>query len=648
MQELLNTGVSFTLEYNEKENAMLGQIKGYSAAVRENIETRSYGCLLWAKSGISGGESLEAYLDEQKRTRAELVKNFRVTSSGMAIALNRTDDPYTNITALKRFLYDLAGFLSKNAYVNCCCECGAESGLGIYSTGKGIAQVCSSCGEKYSLIMKVDSPAPKTVAAPAQTETLSLDNYVQELRQHSEQAEPQQVAEKPMNDDISMLLSEIKHEQPTDEPVEEEMFLKEKTEEDTAALSELMFDENDVQEEEEKPAESKNISIDSLLFTEFTEQKPIEDKPREYDCTPLSERLDNEMGALLAGNVQEKRPEPPKSKIFEEAEREFAEEQVELHKNEPEKFDINDLLLNESGEIELKEIEPVVDDGTVVTEVHDDSNYGEDIDVEELVSQVNAPTATTGHPQLSAEETPLEKDGSVPLVNPTANREERMVSPANGPDAVTPLESKFAQPITAENAQTGEKTFAPGFADSTNMIDRDAPVNFGASAAPYDPSSNYSSYVRANGAAFKSNSNAATGIIGALVGGMLGAAVWIALGTWLNIISGWFGIILTAAVFGGYHLLGREMDKKGIIISAVATIIFMIISVLGMAVADVQQVFAEYDVEMSIADALEMVGYLSELSPDVKSELIENFIFSSLITLISVISTSVKLWKTAD
>lgn len=646
MQELLNTGVSFALEYNEKENAMLGQIKGYSAAVRENPETRSYGCLLWAKSGISGGESLEAYLDEQKRTRSELVKNYRVTPNGTAIALNRTDDPYTNITALKRFLYDLADFLAKNGYVNCCCECGAESGLGIYHAGKAIAQVCSSCGEKYSLIMKVNSPAPKAAVASTTTETVSLDNYAEELRQRSEQAVIQQKSEKTENDDISALLSEIKPEKPIAEPIAEEMLKNEKA--DEAALSELMFDENEVQKEEEKPAEPKNVSIDSLLFTEVAEQKSTEDIPREYDCTPLSERLDNEMGALLAGAVQEKKSEPPRSKIFEEAEREFAEEQAKIHKNEPEKIDINDLLLNESGEIELKEIEPEVDDGTVVTEVHDDSNDGEDIDVEELVSQVNAPTVTTGHPQLSAEETPLEKDGSVPLVNPTANREERMVSPANGPDAVTPLESKFAQPITAENTQTGEKSFAPGFADSTNMIDRDAPVNFGASAAPYDPNSNYSSYVRANGAVFKSNSNAVTGIIGALVGGMLGAAVWIALGAWLNIISGWFGIILTAAVFGGYHLLGREMDKKGIIVSAVITFVFMIVSVLGMAVVDVQHFFAEYDVEMSITEALEMVGYLSELSPDVKSELIENFIFSSLITLVSVFSTSVKLWKTAD
>lgn len=642
MRELLNTGVSFALEYNEKENAMLGQIKGYSAAVRENIETRSYGCLVWAKSGIAGGESLEAYLDEQKRTRAELVKNYRVTPNGTAIALNRTDDPYTNITALKRFLYDLAEFLAKNGYVNCCCECGAESGLGIYHAGKAIAQTCSSCGEKYSLIMKVNSPAPKAAAASFPTETVSLDNYAEELRQRSEQAEinKRETAE---NDDMGALLSEIKPEQ----PIAEQMPQKEKSEIDEAALSELMFDENEVQVEEEKTAEPKNVSIDSLLFTENAEQKPTEEKPREYDCIPLSERLDTEMGALLAGNVQEKKPEPPKSKIFEEAEREFAEEQAKLHKNEPEKFDINDLLLNENGEIELQEIKPEVDDGTVVTEVHDDSNDGEDIDIEELVSEVNKPTVTTGHPQLSAEETPLEKDGSVPLMNPNTNREERMVSPVNGPDAVTPLEAKYAAPIAAE--KTGASgAAAPGFADSTNMIDRDEPVHYGSSPAPYDPNSNYSSCVRANGAAFKSSSNAATGIIGAIVGGVIGAAVWIAIGALLNIISGWFGIILTATVYGGYRLLGREMDKKGIIISAVITLLFTIVSVLGMAAIDVQQFFAEYDIELSIIEALKMVGYLSDLSPEVKAELVENFVFSSLITLISVISTSVKLWKEAD
>lgn len=646
MQELLNTGVSFTLEYNEKENAMLGQVKGYSAAVRENPETRSYGCLIWVRSGISGGETLEAYLDEQKRMRADFVKNYRVTPNGTAIALNRTDDPYTNITSLKRFLYELADFLAKNGYVNCCCECGGESGLGIYNAGKAIAQACSSCGEKYTLIMKVNSPEPKPAAASLLTEAVSLDNYAQELRQRSEQAEIQQDDEKPVNDDISALLSEIKTEQPSNEPAVEQMLINEKNDDNEAALSELMFDANDVQKEDEAPAEPKNVSIDSLLFTETAEQKPIEEEQREYDCTPLSERLDNEMGALLAGSVQEKKPEPPKSKLFEEAEREFAEEQAKLHKNEPEKFDINDLLVNENGEIELQEIKPEIDDGTVVTEVRDDSNDGEDIDVEELISRVEEPTVTTGHPQLTAEETPLEKDGSVPLMNPNTNREERMVSPVNGPDAVTPLETGFAAPIAAENDKPS--SFAPGFADSTNMIDRDAPENYGGSSAPYDPNNNYSSYVRPYGAALPDGSNAVTGIVGALVGGMLGAAVWIALGTLLNIISGWFGIILTATVFGGYQLLGKKMDKKGIVISAVVTILFMIIAVLGVSVIDVQQVFAEYDVEMSITEALEMLGYLSELYPDLKSELAENFIFSALITLVSVISTSVKLWKTAD
>lgn len=647
MQELLNTGVSFTLEYNEKENAMIGQVKGYSAAVRENLETRSYGCLMWVKSGTMGGESLEAYLDEQKRTRSEFVKNYRITPNGTAIALNRTDDPFTNITSLKRFLYDLADFLAKNGYVNCCCECGTENGLGIYSAGKAIAQTCSSCGEKYSLIVKVNSPEtkPQTVTIP--TETVSLDNYAEELRQRSEQE-----AEKPTNDEISTLLSEIKPEQPINEPAAEQMPQKEKTETDEVALSELMFDENDVQNvqaEAEQPAEPRNVSIDSLLFTEETEQKPIiEENPREYDCAPLSERLDNEMGALLAGSVTEKKPEPPRSEIFEAAEREFAEEQAKLHKNEPEKFDINDLLLNENGEIELQEIKPEADNGTVVTEVHDDSNDGENVDIEELVSQVNAPTVTTGHPQLSAEETPLEKDGSVPLMNPNTNREERMVSPVDSPDAVTPLEMKYAAPLATENTKTGEAAFAPGFADSTNMIDRDTPVNYGGSSAPYDPNSNYSSYVRANGATFKGGSNAVTGIIGALVGGILGATVWIGIAVWLNIISGWFGIILTAAVFGGYRLLGREMDKKGIIISAVIAILFMIISVLGTTIVDIQQVFATYDVELSITEAMNMVGYFMENSPEVKAEFIENFIFSALITLVSVMSTSVKLWKNAD
>ena len=51
MKELLNTGVSLSLEYCPEIDGLIGRIKNYSVAVRENNETGSYGVLLWVKEG---------------------------------------------------------------------------------------------------------------------------------------------------------------------------------------------------------------------------------------------------------------------------------------------------------------------------------------------------------------------------------------------------------------------------------------------------------------------------------------------------------------------------------------------------------------------------------------------------------------------
>lgn len=666
MQELLNTGVNFTLEYDEKENAMIGQVKGYSAAVRENISTGSYGCLLWVKQGVSVAEKAEDHLEALKQ-QPEYLKNYRVTARGIAIALNRSSDSYKNITGLKKFLYDFADFLSKNGYINCCCECGAEHDLGIYQTGQVIAQECSGCGEKYTLIMKVSAPVQKKSAFTAAVsdepaEEFSLDNYAEELRRKAELAEKSapdvnlhEIEEKEdkyaaPEEDISSLLTEIAPAGPQSNDLSADIGGSDKKKNDSAKeeelFSELMFDANEKPAEEEKPAPQKNVSIDSLLFTEQPAPSAEPEKPREdYDCTPLSERGDMGFEALLAGSAEVKKPEPPKSEIFEAAEREFAAEQAKLQKNEPEKFDINDLLLNENGEIELQEVKPEVDDGTVVTEIRDDSNDGENIDVEEIESQVNAPTVTTGHPQLSAEETPLEADGSVPLINPNANREEKMVSPADGPDAVTPLAVNYARPMSSEEEKT--KPLPPGFADSSNMIDRDEPVHYGA-PAPYDPNSNYSTYVRPfDGGDTKSS--VIMGIIGALTCGMLGVAIWVLIAEGLNIISWWGGIALAATTFAGYYFAGRALDKKGIVISAVITVVMMLVGVAAMTAIDVKDMFAEtFGTDISLFDALHWITYIMSIEPTAKRALVENLLFSFIVTMIADIGVANFLWKKAD
>ena len=45
MKELLETGVAVDLGYSGKCDALVGKVKDLSVVIKENNETKSYGCL---------------------------------------------------------------------------------------------------------------------------------------------------------------------------------------------------------------------------------------------------------------------------------------------------------------------------------------------------------------------------------------------------------------------------------------------------------------------------------------------------------------------------------------------------------------------------------------------------------------------------
>lgn len=627
MRELLETGVQIALAYREEDNALIGNIKGYSAAVRENLATGSYGVLMWIRKGeYAAVKPADEYLSEQKKLYPDLIKNFRVTDLGTAVALNRADDAFTNITNLKRFLYDFADYLSLNFYVNCCCECGAEEELSICDANGVIAQVCAKCGAGYRPILAV----PAAGKRPAVRE-----------------AAPKEIVE-------------------------------------------------------EKPAEREAAP------KEITEEKPVE---REEKASAAAE--EDGFESLLFG-AEEAKPEPPRSALFEETEREFLREQAEAAESAPmeapedDGFDdlmfndiyeeppeivpeepkrdpvpergFSELLINDDGEVEIKKEEPEEDDGTVVTEIHDDSNDGAPIDVTEIESLVINPTVTTGHPQLDAEETPLGRDGKVPLVNPNANREEKQVSSPDGPDAVTPLsEDKNAYAASARSARESDKggAYAVGYASADRMIDRDKPdsrfagkvkreapppyrqqqeYSAGLSGSnappPYDPSSAASYYARHR--AYQLKSNAFMGIIGALTCGAIGAAVWVLLAYFFDVyffdmIGRFGGITIVFSTFGGYYLAGRSMDKKGIVLSSLLSLVMTFVGVVSMTVADIHGVISEaFGVEISFFDTLNWINYFVKTNTSIRGELLSNLGFSFLVTGISVVVAFIYLWRQTD
>ena len=157
MKELLNIGVSIELEYEESTDALIGQIKGYTVVVKENLSTGSYGCFFWAKEGdFAAITDMTEYLTDKQKLEPELIKKFRVTELGAAVALNRVDDAFVNVNMLKKFAYDFVTNLSINFFKNCCCECGGTGKLALYDINGTPAQACSECGKKYKLVCSFD------------------------------------------------------------------------------------------------------------------------------------------------------------------------------------------------------------------------------------------------------------------------------------------------------------------------------------------------------------------------------------------------------------------------------------------------------------------------------------------------------------
>ena len=652
MKELLNTGVNLPLDYDAATDALIGQVKGYSVAVKENLATASYGCLFWIREGdYTAITTAEEYLREKQKAAPDFIKKFMVSETGVAVALNRLNDDFANVNNLKRFIFDFVSSLSVNYYKNCCCECGTVANLALYTAEGTIAQACSACGAKYQFLRAVECEVQ--AAAPAEPEAI-----VEEKEEI-----PAQETETPVAEEIPALTEIHKEENYIENlltPVEEP-----KAEQQNESFESLLTPV------EEPKAEQQNEEIDNLLFS--AEESAAEEKEESSDKVDLqknetaddfSEFMVNEseqepaaeisekevtkqqpaanFDSLLIGEDEVEKSEPVKSALFEQIEREYAAEQAKLEAEAPQQQNeenLNDLLLDDKGEFTLKEIEPEVDDGSSdVTEFHDDSNDGEDIEVDEIESTVTAPTVTTGHPQLTAEETPLEEDGSVPLINPNSHREERHVSPVDGPDAVQPLE--LAASITHEDlGSLPEIQLPPGYATGDNM-ERDVPDTI--YPPPYEPTYDYSSYDKIK---FRSGSNAFMGIIGTLVFGLIGLAVWVAIVVLTGNISPWGSVAVVPAVFLGYRIAGRAFDKKAIVISIIMSLLFAVAGVFVTNAIDSMNVLSEtFFTETTIRDGMNWIMNSLGNAESMKI-IVSNGMISLVVTLVADIVAAVVAWK---
>ncbi len=133
------------------------------------------------------------------------------------------------------------------------------------------------------------------------------------------------------------------------------------------------------------------------------------------------------------------------------------------------------------------------------------------------------------------------------------------------------------------------------------------------------------------------------GTIGALLGGLAGAVIWV-LASMMGRISMLAGLVSGFAGIYGFKMLGKKLSASGI---AIAAIISLCLLLAGMYIAtgiDLFNTFKDYGYELSFSETLECIPYALE-DEDYRGAFIYNNIWGLIAYTFSVILTAVQLNK---
>lgn len=627
MKELLETGAAADLEYCEGCDALVGKIGELAVAIKENAAARSYGCLIWvgATEGAEPGVP-EKYLSQLAAEKPHIIKNYKAAGRGAAIALVKYNDAERNIGNINKIMTEISDGLTGRGYVSCCYKCGRTDKLSIYSD-KGVpVQYCDDCARGTVLRSFGGQDVPIREAPIIAADDPSLGGL---LADGSEEQAAEAVQENVINTDDNADLSSLMFDGGGGEQTNE------------APRSELFeAAQREYEEEQRREAEANADAVDDLLGSlmfvadEEAPEPAAEEAPAAEE--PANETDISELDGLMfdgseSGEEEKKAgPEPaPDPEAFGNANLdnlmfdENAGEDVPPEEWKPEMQDpaalgseIDGLMVGEADEvtavtaigrgqgedlvIETQDEEYVgIDENIAVTEIHDDSNDGEDIDITATEYDIGAPTDTSGE-ELLAGDTPLEADGSVPLVNPNSGFADIRPSSAFGPGAVRAYSAGSYDNATAADEPVGfdgrPKGAAavrdPRLGDEMGSTSRDfraqqvsEPIRNRRKTGSHKVSGNAKSSNKTNYSYVVSNgSNPVLGTIAALLFGLVGAGLWAGVGYILDLVGSFdddtasliaavCAFLPTLFVFVGYRIGGDCFDKKGAVISTVLAVI---------------------------------------------------------------------------
>lgn len=126
-----------------------------------------------------------------------------------------------------------------------------------------------------------------------------------------------------------------------------------------------------------------------------------------------------------------------------------------------------------------------------------------------------------------------------------------------------------------------------------------------------------------SGGGITAKPNVVLGIIGALVGALLGVAIWIGLYQ-LGVIASFAGVAISYFACFGYGLLSKSKALKGVIISVVISVLLLLAAHFFCWGLEIYNAFkAEYDITlMDAMRSLPAIVFETELMIDFVKELL--------------------------
>lgn len=148
----------------------------------------------------------------------------------------------------------------------------------------------------------------------------------------------------------------------------------------------------------------------------------------------------------------------------------------------------------------------------------------------------------------------------------------------------------------------------------------------------------------ANLTAKKGHGNIVGGIIGALLGSLIGVIAWVLIYQ-LGYLSALGGLIMIVCALKGYEMLGGILNKTGIIISCILSLLMLLLAEQFALSIEIYNAYKDY-YEITFFDAFQSApSFLTE--PDVRSAVIYDLAIGYVLMIVGAWSTIRQAYKRA-